>query len=293
MYESFSQDVKNEICAVRTKQKCCRASLLYGMLFGLTVFTPTEMHLETENPSVVLQFSRLVREFSDCGKTVQDHELVDCHSPERIAVMMEHLGTSIDAGHPDKAVMTCQGCGWSFVKGVFLTCGTVTSPGNAYHLEFLFSIEERAVGLATYLESLGIPPKLTERRGGLFGVYYKDSESVLDIFGHFGANRAAFKLLDVKIYKDLRNNANRVANCEAANIGKTVAAANEQMRAIELIIESGHADDLPEELRQTLDLRAAFPNATLRELAEMHQPPITRSGVNHRLRRLVEFSQKC
>jgi DNA-binding protein WhiA len=107
-----------------------------------------------------------------------------------------------------------------------------------------------------------------------------------------GANRAAFKMLDVKIFKDLRNTANRVANCEMANIGKTVAASDMQMRAIEKIIESGKSDELPDELKQTLDLRAAFPGATLNELAEMHTPPITKSGVNHRLKRIVDFSMK-
>jgi DNA-binding protein WhiA len=99
-------------------------------------------------------------------------------------------------------------------------------------------------------------------------------------------------MLDIKIYKDLRNNANRRANCEMANIGKTVAASDIQMRAIEAIIENGKADELPDELRQTLDLRAAFPNATLNELAAMHTPPITKSGVNHRLKRLIDFSQR-
>ncbi|MBE6636403.1 MAG: DNA-binding protein WhiA [Ruminococcaceae bacterium] len=292
MYESFSQEVKNEICAVRTKQRCCRASLLYGMIFGATVFSPNALMLDTENPSVALQFSRLIREFSGCGKHPSDMSLTHLHDPTMITAVLTALGTTYEAGHPDPTVMTCQMCGWSFVKGVFLSCGTVTSPGNAYHLEFLISDEALAEAFVGFASTLGFMPKTTERRGGQVGVYVKDSESVLDILGYFGANRAAFKLLDVKIYKDLRNNANRVANCETANIGKTVAAANEQMRAIESIIEAGAADKLPDELRQTLDLRAAFPNATLSELAAMHQPPITKSGVNHRLRRLVEFSKK-
>lgn len=125
------------------------------------------------------------------------------------------------------------------------------------------------------------------------GIYFKDSEEIVDILGHIGANRAAFELLNVKIYKDIRNNVNRVSNCELANIGKTVAASNEQMKAIETIIQSGKADELPDELRATLDIRAAFPNATLSELAEKHTPPITKSGVNHRLKRLIDFSKKC
>lgn len=252
----------------------------------------TRVRLDTENPLIALYFTRLVKEFAGI-QDKNDTVISEMKDAESIRRMVSAMGATASGTIPDPAVMKCQFCGWSFVKGVFLACGTITSPGNAYHMEFLMRNEENAAGLSAYLSELGVPPKITERRGGFFGVYYKDSESVVDVLGHIGANRAAFKLLDVKIYKDIRNNANRVANCEAANIGKTVAAANEQMRAIEAIINSGRSDELPDELRQTLDLRAAFPDATLMELASRHQPPITKSGVNHRLKRLIEFSKNA
>lgn len=290
MYESFSQEVKNEICAVRTKLPCCRASLLYGMIFGASVISEEELRLDTENPTVALHFARLIKEFTGWKKE-SDLSLTAIRGEERVQAVLSGIGTSWERGFPDPAVMKCEFCPWSFVKGIFLSCGTITAPGNAYHMEFLLRNEESASALAAYLNELGTPPKLTERRGGVYGVYFKDSENVVDILGHFGANRAAFRLLDVKIYKDLRNNANRVANCETANIGKTVAASKDQMKAIETIIESGKADELPNELRQTLDLRAAFPAATLPELAARHQPPITKSGVNHRLKRLLAIAE--
>lgn len=292
MYESFSQEVKNELCATKIKSKCCRASLLYGMLCGASAVSQQRICLETENPATALTFTRLVREFAGI-KDRSDTVMTEITDPSLTERLFLELGTAFDRLMPDPSVMTCQFCGWSFVKGVFLACGTITSPGNAYHMEFLMRNEESAMAFSAYLTELGVPPKITERRGGLWGIYYKDSESVVDILGHLGANRAAFRLLDVKIYKDLRNNANRVANCEAANIGKTIAASNEQMHAIEAIIASGRSDELPDELRQTLDLRAAFPDATLLELAQKHQPPITKSGVNHRLKRLVDFAKKC
>ncbi len=292
MYESFSQEVKSELCTVRTKQRCCRLSTLYGMLFGATELAPDSIRLETENPSVALYFSKLIKEFAEIrGKN--EIVMTTVADPEILGRLRAVLGDAFEDPNILPSFMTCQFCSWSFIKGVFLACGTITAPGNAYHMEFLTRNEETATSLARYLAELGIPPKVIERRGGLGGVYYKDSESVVDILGYIGANRAAFKLLDVKIYKDLRNNANRVANCEAANIGKTVAASNEQMRAIESIIASGRAEELPDELRQTLDLRAAFPDASLLELASRHTPPITKSGVNHRLKRLIEFSKKC
>jgi DNA-binding protein WhiA len=250
------------------------------------------IRLETENPAIALLFTKLVREavgLRDKSEAV----LTTIEDADLLSKLYTALRLTEASAVPDPDMIRCEFCHWSFAKGLFLACGTITQPDNAYHMEFLLRNEESALGIAAFLTDLGVPPKITERRGGLCGVYYKDSESVVDILGHLGANRAAFKMLDAKIIKEIRNNANRVANCEAANIGKTVAAANEQMKAIQTIITSGRADELPDELKQTLDLRAAFPNDTLLELAAKHQPPITKSGVNHRLKRLVDFSLKC
>ncbi len=294
MNESFSQEVKQEIASVRGKRKCCRAAMLYGMIFGATDAGTEQIRVEADNPAAALPFIRLVREFADVGGR-SDASLTNIGDAGLIAALLHAVGTSAGAPAPDPAVMRCRECGWAFLRGVFLVSGTVTAPRNAchaYHMEFLIRSKEKASDLLAFLTQLGVPPKLI-RRGDHGGVYYKDSEAVVDILGHIGANRAAFRMLDVKIYRDLRNNVNRVANCETANIGKTVAAANEQMKAIQAILEAGRADELPEELRQTLDLRAAFPDATLSELAEKHQPPITKSGVNHRLKRLIAFSEKC
>lgn len=294
MLDSFSQDAKNEICAAKNKLKCCRASELYGMMFGASVFEKNHIALDTENPVVLIRYAKLIREFLKV-KGSSDAELLDIASPMLISALFSSIGllSGVSLDKIQNNVMQCQFCGWSFVRGVFLSCGTVTAPGNAYHLEFLMRNETSAFSFLSFLESLGVFPRITERGEKMRGIYFKDSEEIVDILGHIGANRAAFELLNVKIYKDIRNNVNRVSNCELANIGKTVAASNEQMKAIETIIQSGKADELPDELRATLDIRAAFPNATLSELAEKHTPPITKSGVNHRLKRLIDFSKKC
>ncbi len=290
MYESFSQDVKNEICASRLKNRCCRASLLRGMIIGANAVNNNELFFESENPSVVMHYARLIKEFTGHKKdsdfslcAITDRELLDelCK-----AIEMDGICDFTDS------FIKCQECARSFIKGAFLSCGTVTYPENSYHMEFLVKGKERADMISELLTGLEAQPKTTERRSGFYGVYFKDSENVVDLLGHLGANKAAFKMLDVKMYKDLRNNINRVNNCETANLGKTLAASDSQMRAIQRIIESGRADELPDELKTTLDLRAAFPEATLLQLAEMHTPPITKSGVNHRLKRILLFSQK-
>lgn len=290
MYESFSQDVKNEICASRLKNRCCRASLLRGMIVGANATDQDCLFFESENPSVVMHYARLIKEFTG-RKRDSDISLAAITDTKLIKKLCDALEADgiCDFGN---SFIKCEECARSFIKGAFLSCGTVTYPENSYHMEFLVRGKERASLISGLLTELGMQPKTTERRGDFYGVYFKDSESVVDILGHLGANKAAFKMLDVKMYKDLRNNINRVNNCEIANQGKTLAASDGQMRAIQRIIESGKADELPDELKMTLDLRAAFPEATLLQLAEMHTPPITKSGVNHRLKRILLFSEK-
>ena len=263
------------------------------MMYGATFFDVDGITLETENPTVLIRYSKLLREFVRL-KGMTDFNLSNITSKELIFEILFSIGISGDEPlyKIRREVLKCQFCGWSFVRGVFLSCGTITYPANSYHLEFLMG-ENKATEFCLLLQELGVVPRVIERGDKLKGVYFKDSEEIVEMLGHIGANRAAFEILNVKIYKDIRNNANRVRNCELANIGKVVAASNEQMRAIEIIIQSDKASELPDELKTTLDLRAAFPDATLMELAEMHNPPITKSGVNHRLKRIIEFSKKC
>ena len=294
MTDSFSQDTKNEISASKSKMKCCRGAELYGMMFSAAFFGCDRIAVDTGNPAVYLRYIKLLREFFR-AKSLSDAMLSDIQDGDTVTSVLDAVG--IDRAsvptHIDRGMIKCQFCGWSFVKGVFLSCGTITSPENSYHLEFLMRDEDSAAQFAAFLEELGTSPRITERGDRARGIYFKDSESIVDILGYIGANRAAFDILNVKIYKDIRNNANRVSNCELANIGKTVAASNGQMRAIEAIISSGRADELPGALRETLDLRMAFPDATLSELAGKHDPPITKSGVNHRLKKLTEFAKMC
>ncbi len=290
MYESFSQDVKNEIASSHIKNKCCKNAFLRGMIFGTNAVDETELYLESENPSVVMHYAKLIKEITGRRKE-SDISFTAITDEERLSELCSFLEIK-GVNDFETPICGCEECVRSFIKGAFLTCGTVTYPENSYHMEFILRGEDRAEMLKFLLEETGTNPKLVERRTGYYGIYFKDSESVLDMFGILGANKATFKMLDVKMYKDFRNNINRVNNCEMANMGKTAAAYETTMRAIEKIIASDKLGDLPDELKTTLDLRAAFPSATLKELAEMHVAPITKSGVNHRLKKIQLYAEK-
>jgi len=246
----FSNEIREEILSSRVKNRCCRRSVLNGMLLcGI-------------RPELETYAAKLSGEFKDVsGKT--------------------------------KPEPKCSQCGWAFIRGLFLSCGTVSDPLSAYHFELSVGDKENSDVVYEVLSGYGYVPGIIDRRNGQYGLYFKDSEQVFDILNFIGAPKSAFKIIDAKIYKELRNNANRVSNCELANIGKTVRASETQMRAIEAIVASGRENELSEELRETLDLRAAFPDMSLSELSAKHHPPLTRSGLNHRLSKIVDFSKKC
>ncbi len=261
---TFSREIRGELLLTHPKKRCCREALMRGILFGTPGRGPASLPQETG-----IALARLAEKLYPKG------------IPSESLVCNEIPADSF----------LCDGCVWNFVKGAFLACGTVSKPENSYHLEFLITGRPRAEMLCAFLAGKGLQPGITGRHGGRYGVYFKNSEEIFDLFGYMGAGKAAFRLLDAKIYRDLRNEANRVSNCELANIRRTIDASAEQMRAIQTIVERGAEKKLPEELRQTFDLRAAFPDDSLAELAEKHVPQITKSGVNHRLRRIIEFAE--
>ena len=124
------------------------------------------------------------------------------------------------------------------------------------------------------------------------GIVYKSSTALEDILSVAGANQAYFNLVNGKIMRELRNNANRATNCETRNIANSVAAAEKQINAIKRIIDAGELDALPAELRETAELRILYPAMSLSELAARHCPPISKSGINHRIRKLIEKADK-
>lgn len=289
MNDSFSFKTKEDLTSLRPRSRCCRRAYLSGMLFGgersADAFTLSSE--AAEEAGKVLAAMKDAKE-----KRNEDGSFPAALLPP----MLDEALTVTDARirFADRTVFVCEHCVSSFLRGVFLSCGTVTDPEKTYHLEFLTGYEQRTAALEAFLgETIGHTPKRLKRRGrNGVSLYYKDSTALEDFLSYVGAQKAAFSIMNVKIMKDLRNNANRHANCDAANIGKTVAAAQTQIDAIILIGDAGKADELPEELRETFDLRAANPDATLSELAEMHSQKISRSGVTHRLAKIVAFAKR-
>ena len=177
----------------------------------------------------------------------------------------------------------------SFLRGVFLACGSVTDPEREYHLEFVLGDEAFAVALQKLIARFGLTASLGQRRQMKL-LYLKGQSAISDMLSIFGANTARFAMEDAYIRKELRNNANRAVNCDSANVQRAVTAASRQTQAIERLIAAKGEDSLPPQLQETARLRLQHPEMSLEELGMMCDPPVGKSGVNHRMRRLEQMA---
>ena len=177
----------------------------------------------------------------------------------------------------------------SIVKGAFLSSGSVNEPDNKYHLEISFNTIENAKYIKNICEEFGIELKLLEDSNKL---YIKDGEEISKFLALIGANSSVLKFEDIRVIREMKNNVNRLVNCETANINKTVNAAVDQINDINLIKKRKKFDEMPEELREIADLRLNNPHSTLKELGEMLDKPLGKSGVNHRIQRIHEIAEE-
>lgn len=306
---SFASEVKAELCAALPEKACCRKAMLYGMLLYGRSFGERSILLQSEHPVVVRTAVMLLGSLNIPGTfdgpgafgvtlSLRASLRAEGRGADTVAVEGEEAARLYAAFgcapgevslRLNRANIENECCVPAFVRGVFLTCGSIVEPEKDYHLEFVTPHYNRMNDFSSFLGELGFAPK-TLRRKGNFVVYFKESSQIEDLLTFIGAPGQSLELMNVKIYKDLRNKANRLTNCETANIGKTVDAAASQVAAIRRLIAEGRFARLPDELRAVAELRLQNPEMSLRELGEaLH---ISRSGVDHRLRRIREAAEE-
>lgn len=284
---SFSKDTKNEIMSVPAKSRCCRVALALGLLVNAD--TDGDMR------SVVDYSSRDIADFAEkfingaLGKGAVAGSN-GCTLAVSSDVAAKFLKMSENDGYePD--FLLCDSCPRFFLAGAFLAAGSLTDPKKQYHLEILLNNEKRADLVSKILEILVEAPGKIKRNGGV-GLFYKKSSTIEDILSYLEANDAYFAFVNGKIENDLRNDANRASNCEMRNIQRSVKASQKQIDAIESLMALGEFEKLPNDLKETAEARVKYPDLPLSELAKMHQPPITKSGLDHRLKRILDIYEK-
>ena len=290
---SFADTVREDLLTVAVRKNCCRRACIAG-LFVSAVYSPeagcivarfrTPQIADDAAEQLRIQFAGTAerRRVGLCGRYYEEvrffspafRKLVDLLHHPPVKEIGEELG------------FRCEDCRAAFLRGLFLASGTVNDPHKPIHLEF--SVPEAAApSVSAFFTMIGYPARSVSR-GKNVGFYFKESASVEDLLALMGAHRAIFDVINTRIEREIRNHENRVNNCDTRNLERTVSASARQMNAIERLHETGKLDNLPEELRETARLRYENPDASLDALAELHNPPITKSGLNHRLRRIVE-----
>ena len=287
---SFCIEQKEELVSQLPKSNCCRRAFLHGVLAVRGECSEDMVSLCLDNQKIADAVRALVLEFF--GKEAHDiprskgerGASIGFFSPSAMRYLREITENEHMAPMPK-----CHACTSAFLQGIFVGCGRLSSPQKQYCLEFL--PKTRTNALISYLSDIGIEMKIAERSGAPV-LYLKRSESIEDFFAIAMMNATAFRMMNAKIEGDIRNTANRVANCETNNIEKAVAASARHISAIEDLESRGLLSSLSEELEKTARLRLEYRDLSLSQLAALFVPPITKPGLSHRLNRIVSIANR-
>lgn len=292
---SFSNQVKSEIkSSINNKDK--RFACLYGILLYCKKMSSDEIVIQTENAEVLNFVADMFSEFfrnkihlhKDEGRKIKNTSL--CSFRIDNSEELSHIFELYEVGEREKILVDVN-LKCAFLSGAFLICGSVNNPEKDYHLEFASPSLEKAEILRDILLETGISAKIVKRKNSHI-LYLKDSESIEDVLTYMGAQNCTLEIMNVKIYKDVRNRANRIANCDNANIDKVVNASTRQIADIITLKDAIGLENLPDELKEVALLRMENQEMSLKEIGESLSTPISRSGVNHRFRKLAKMAEE-
>lgn len=305
---SFAGQTKKELTMV-DESACCQRSEIEAMVGWNGIFHMAEqrrvLDVETENVATARRIYTLLKEQFDLHPEVIVRKKMRLKKNNIYAIrvpgvhadhVLQHLGyvTIPQVGPvgapPVRKLKTC--CKRAFLRGAFLAGGSVNDPGGtSYHLEIGSATEQQARNILSLMNGYQLHAKLIQRKKG-YVVYLKEGEKIVEFLSIIGAHQALLKFEDVRILKGMRNQVNRLVNCETANMNKTIAAAVRQLEVIRLIDNRIGLDSLPQHLREAADLRLRHPEVNLQELSARTGNRVSKSGLNHRFRKLEEIADK-
>lgn len=294
---SFSGEVKRELCKTLPSRKCCCQALCYGVFLYANRFDHREARIVTESeefaaflPGLLKKAFRLT--FDRVPEQGEGKHIFAITDPEKLTRLWEAFGYDMGgavAHHINFAVLEEDHCRAAFLRGAFLAGGSVTDPRKGYHLELTTTHHSVNRELVSLLGELGFHPKTTERSGS-YMVYLKQSDAITDLLTAMGAPLSAMEMMNAMAEKDLRGVVNRRVNCDAANLDKAVEAAQIQIEAIRRLEVRMDLGELPPKLAEAARLRLENPDLTLGELAALCSPPITKSSLSARLKKLTALA---
>ncbi|MCQ2454747.1 MAG: DNA-binding protein WhiA [Clostridia bacterium] len=293
---SFCVEIKNELAELKTKG-CCKTSLIYGFaLFGRS-FSAKRICLQTENEKTAKSYASLLSSVYGvdvdirCGGGKCPTYIAEVGSEfDRLKIL-----ASVDFGIYDKSIYNDifyrECCKQSFIRGAFLACGHLSDPNKSYRVDFYIKNEALAKEFSLFLAEHLIESHISKCGNG-FRVYIKKNEMIVNLFAVMGASAVSLKYIETSVIKSFNNKSNRAINCDNANINRTVMASKKQRDAIEFLIKNERLESLPEELKKVAKLRMENPELSLKQLAGISPDSLTVSGLNHRLKRIMEIYEE-
>ena len=283
---SFSGEVKQELAKHVSPARHCQLAELAAILhfcgeFGRDGEGRYAIGLQTENEMIVRKcFTLLKKTFNiDTDNWIDEAKMQD---------LFHKIGNPEDVVSSLLLKNSC--CQRAFLRGAFLSVGSISDPSKAYHLEFVCPTKEKAEQLRSVMANFEVEAKIVLRKK-YHVVYLKEGSGIVDLLNVMEAHVSLMNLENLRILKEMRNSINRRVNCETANISKTVSAASRQISDIEFLRDAYGFSRLPAQLREMAEVRLENPDAPLKDLGQLLDPPVGKSGVNHRLRKLSELAE--
>lgn len=305
---SFAAQTKKELTLVQSDSCCERAELSALIRMNGSVGLSRQrlaLDISTENAAIARRIYTLLKKHFEAlhvellvrkKMRLKKNNVYIVRLPEGVQELLKELhivkeGFQFTSGIEDEIVSdSC--CRRAYLRGAFLAGGSVNNPeGSSYHMEIASMYEEHCHALCALANTFELNARCIERKKG-FVLYLKEGEKIIEFLNIIGAHQALFKFEDVRIMRDMRNSVNRIVNCETANLNKTIDAAVRQIDNIRLLEKEYGLHNLPEKLREVAEVRLQHPDMNLKEVGAMLKGAVSKSGVNHRLRKIDELAEK-
>jgi DNA-binding protein WhiA len=295
---SFSGNAKASVSALPPERDCCAAAELRAMLSYAASFSESGVKFITETPEVSDIFTSLLLILADIVATPEIKEnkstqvyKTEITDKESIGRLFALFGGEENIHKVNPELFICKKCAKAYIRGAFLAAGFVNSPEHSYHLEISTPHADLAVDTAVLLsEKIGMP-KISARKSSQI-IYFRESAMVEDFLTLIGATKAALDIMNEKIVREMRNQANRQSNFEVANLGKTLGVAMAQKDAIDELIKNGKIEEMTPQMQELARLRAENCELSQKELGERMNPPISKSQVSKVLAKIMKFYEQ-
>jgi len=293
---SFSGEIKEELSKISNlaNKELVKAEFIGYLLSNNICVMNNKIKYSTENEYNINRFNKILSnlnidyDIAVQGKvytiTFKKKEFEEVEYIDKVAQIKENCFMDMNIAKNEQFFK-------AIVRGAFLGGGSLNNPQNKYHLEILFGTKENAMYIRNLLKEFNIESKILERKNS-YSIYIKEAEEISKLLALLGANKAVLNFEEIRVVRDTRNNINRLVNCETANLNKTINAAVAQIEAIKLLKKKKKFDELQDSLKEIAEVRLNNPEVSLVELGQMLDNPIGKSGVNHRLKKIIEIAEE-